>query len=446
MKARARYWIAFGAAFALLIVALPQSGMAVPAFARQTGMACVACHVNFPELTPFGRFFKLTGYTLSNNRTIPLSAMVQVSRTSSRTVDQANFDFVRNDDLALQQASVFLAGRIFDHVGTFTQWTYDGIAHRAALDNTDIRAAWHLAENDIDFIYGVTVNNNPTVSDVWNSTPAFGFPFASSSVSVTPAASTLIDGGLAQQVAGLAAYAFWQRSVYAEFGFYRTADGALSVFRTGQDINTPGGVARLSGASPYWRLAYNHEWGANSLMLGTFGMIADRYPDNTLPGTPTDRFSDYALDAQYQYLTLPHAFTAQAAWIYEKQNWRASFPSGGIGAGPTPANPTDHLTTFKARASYMYQRKYGGTLAYFSTTGNADPGLYAPAPVTGSANGYPDSRGLIFELDYLPHPQVKLALQYTWFLKFNGAHANYDGNGRNAQDNNTLYLLAWFAF
>jgi len=446
MKACVRYWIAFWSAFVFLIAALPQSSMAVPAFARQTGMACVACHVSFPELTPFGRFFKLTGYTLSNNRTIPLSAMVQISRTSSRTVDQANFDFVRNDDVALQQASVFLAGRIVDHVGAFAQWTYDGIAHHAALDNTDIRAAWHLTENDIDFIYGVTVNNNPTVSDVWNSTPAFGYPFASSSVSVTPSASTLIDGGLAQQVAGLGAYAFWQRKIYAEFGLYRTADGAFSVFRTGQDSNTPGGVARLSGANPYWRLAYNLEWGANSLMLGTFGLIADRLPDNTIPGTPTDRFSDYALDAQYQYLTLPHAFTAQAAWIYEKQNWRASFPTGGIGAGPTPANPTDHLTTFKAKASYMYQRKYGGTLAYFSTTGNADTGLYAPAPVTGSANGYPDSRGLIFELDYLPHPQVKLALQYTWFLKFNGAHTNYDGNGRNAMDNNTLYLLAWLVF
>jgi len=205
-------------------------------------------------------------------------------------------------------------------------------------------------------------------------------------------------------------------------------------------------VARLSGANPYWRLAYNQEWGAHSLMLGTFGLIADRLPDNTIPGTPTDRFSDYALDAQYQYITLPHAFTAQAAWIYEKQNWRASFPTGGIGAGPTPANPTDHLTTFKAKASYMYERKYGATVAYFSTTGNADAGLYAPAPVTGSANGYPDSRGMIFELDYLPHPQVKLALQYTWFMKFNGAHTNYDGNGRNAMDNNTVYLLAWFAF
>jgi len=446
MRICTKYVIALRFALVFLAAAFPPQSMAVPSFARQTGMACVACHVNFPELTPFGRFFKLTGYTLSNNRTIPLSGMVQVSRTSSRTVDQANFDFVRNDDVALQQASVFLAGRLFDHVGAFAQWTYDGIAHHAALDNTDIRAAWHLTENDIDFVYGVTVNNNPTVSDVWNSTPAFGYPFASSSVSVTPTASTLIDGGLAQQVAGLGAYAFWQRKIYAEFGLYRTADGAFSVFRTGQDINTPGGVARLSGANPYWRLAYNHEWGANSLMLGTFGLIADRLPDNTIPGTPTDRFSDYALDAQYQYLTFTHSFTAQAAWIYEKQNWHASFPTGGIGAGPTPANPTDHLTTFKAKASYIYERKYGGTLAYFSTTGNADAGLYAPAPVTGSANGYPDSRGLIFELDYLPHPQVKLALQYTWFLKFNGAHTNYDGNGRSAMDNNTLYLLAWFAF
>jgi len=446
MNASARCSVAFRFAIALLAATFAPTSVAVPAFARQTGMACVACHVNFPELTPFGRFFKLTGYTLSNNRTIPLSAMVQVSRTSSRTVDQANFDFVRNDDVALQQASVFLAGRIVDHVGVFAQWTYDGIAHHAALDNTDIRAAWHMTENDVDFIYGVTVNNNPTVSDVWNTTPAFGFPFASSSVSVVPAASTLIDGGLAQQVAGLGAYVFWQRKIYAEFGLYRTADGAFSVFRTGQDINTPGGVARLSGANPYWRIAYNQEWGAHSLMLGTFGLIADRLPDNTIPGTPTDRFSDYALDAQYQYLTLPHAFTAQAAWIYEKQNWRASFPSGGIGAGPTPANPTDHLTTFKAKASYMYERKYGATVGYFSTTGNADAGLYAPVPVTGSANGYPDSRGMIFELDYLPHPQVKLALQYTWFMKFNGAHTNYDGNGRNAMDNNTVYLLAWFAF
>jgi len=440
---RARYAAMLMAATLGLISHVAQ---AVPAFARQTGLACVACHVSFPELTPFGRFFKLSGYTLANNKTIPLAGMVQFSQTNTRTIRNDQYDFVRNGDIALQQASLFYGGRIAGPVGAFVQWTYDGIAHHSGIDNTDIRAAGQFTRGDIDFIYGMTLNNNPTASDVWNSTPAFGYPYASSSVSLTPMASTLIDGGLAQQVAGLTAYAFWQRSIYAEFGLYRTADQMFSFLRTGQDISSPGGVARLSGNNPYWRLAYNAEWGAHSLMIGTYGLIADKYPDNTIPVSPTDRFTDYAFDTQYQYLTYTHSITAQATWIHEKQSWDASFPSGGIGAGPTPTNSTDTLNTFKAKASYYFRRKYGGTLAYFQTTGSNDPGLYGAAPVTGSANGTPNSNGVILEADYLPIPQVKLSVQYTWFLKFNGARYNYDGNGRNASDNNTLYLLAWIAF
>lgn len=431
---------------AVALCLIGRSALAVPAFARQTGLACVACHVSFPELTPFGRFFKLTGYTLTNKKTIPLAAMLQFSQTNTRTIDNNDYDFVRNGGVALQQASIFYAGRIAGPVGAFAQWTYDGIAHHSGLDNTDIRAAGHFTQGDIDFIYGMTLNNNPTVSDVWNSTPAFGYPYASSSVSLTPMASTLIDGGLAQQVAGATAYVFWQRSIYAEIGLYRTADKMFSFLRTGQDITSPGGVARLSGNNPYWRLAYNAEWGPHSIMFGTYGLIADKYPDNTIPISPTDRFTDIAFDTQYQYLTYTHSITAQATWIHEKQSWDASFASGGIGAGPTPTNASDSLNTFKAKASYYYQRKYGATLAYFQTTGSTDPGLYGSAPVTGSANGTPNSNGVILEADYLPIPQVKVSVQYTWFLRFNGARYNYDGNGRNASDNNTLYLLAWIMF
>ena len=55
-----------------LIIALPATFLmignarATPAFARQTGLACSACHTVFPELTPMGRRFKLGGYTLTN--------------------------------------------------------------------------------------------------------------------------------------------------------------------------------------------------------------------------------------------------------------------------------------------------------------------------------------------------------------------------------------------
>jgi hypothetical protein len=38
---------------------------AVPAFAVQTGQPCTACHIGAfgPQLTPFGRAFKIGGYT-----------------------------------------------------------------------------------------------------------------------------------------------------------------------------------------------------------------------------------------------------------------------------------------------------------------------------------------------------------------------------------------------
>ncbi|MEO6876271.1 MAG: cytochrome C, partial [Opitutaceae bacterium] len=47
---------------------------------------------------------------------------------------------------------------------------------------------------------------------------------------------------------------------------------------------------------------------------------------------------------------------------------------------------------------------------------------------------------------FWPQSNVKLSLQYTAYGKFDGAHTNYDGSGRSARDNNTLYLEAWIVF
>src|SRR2546427_13100026 len=127
----------------------------------------------------------------------------------------------------------------------------------------------------------------------------WGFPFAGSSVAATPAASTLLQEGLAQQVVGLTAYSLWNRTLYAEFGGYRTADKAFSVFRAGVDRST---AAVLDGTAPYWRLALQREWGdgTHSAMLGAQGLSARRFPDSTQPQGPTDRVRDVGVDAQYQ--------------------------------------------------------------------------------------------------------------------------------------------------
>jgi hypothetical protein len=92
--------------------------------------------------------------------------------------------------------------RIFPQ-GGFVQGTFDGASKSGFLDNTDIRYANNPTFAGKNLIYGLTVKNSPTLQDVWNSTPAFGFPHALSSVAPTPAAGTIIDGALDQQAGGL---------------------------------------------------------------------------------------------------------------------------------------------------------------------------------------------------------------------------------------------------
>jgi len=56
---------AFYLAWILAAIAFAQDVLAVPVFARQTGMACSACHFqHFPMLNSFGRVFKSSGFTL----------------------------------------------------------------------------------------------------------------------------------------------------------------------------------------------------------------------------------------------------------------------------------------------------------------------------------------------------------------------------------------------
>lgn len=426
----------YGVVGALILAFTANVAHAVPSFARQTHLECMACHVSWPELTPTGRQFKLNGYTLGEQLRLPIAGMLQMSRTSTSNVDPRSPDnFQKDRDVVVQQGSIFLSGKLSDHVGAFSQWTYDGVAHHSNVDNVDVRYANRIEDGGNDLIYGFTLHNNPMMQDIYNTAPTWGFPFASSPVTVGPNASTTIES-LAQQVAGIGGYALWQNTLYGEFTGYRTADQAFSLLRAGTDKSSD---AALKGINPYWRLALQHEWGegTHSAMIGTYGMTVNRYPDNTLTTGPTDRFRDMGFDAQYQYITDEHRITTQINYIRETQDWNASAQS----------NPSDKLESFRTKATYYYQKKYGINLSYFSIKGGADATLYdTGASITGSSGGSPNSNGYTWELNYLPRRDIRLVMQYTGYTRFNGAKFNYDGFGRNASDNNTLYLLSWFMF
>jgi len=74
-----------GLSYALLVGTLLLTALgskpahALPSYARQTGQQCAACHNGFPELTPYGRLFKLNGYTFTGGTSnIPPLAMMAV--------------------------------------------------------------------------------------------------------------------------------------------------------------------------------------------------------------------------------------------------------------------------------------------------------------------------------------------------------------------------------
>jgi hypothetical protein len=463
-----------GAAACLFMMCTP-AAWAVPSFARQTGMACEACHTVYPELTHFGRVFKANGYVLDNLKQVrdvdakknellalaqiaPLSIMAQVSYTQIKTGlpdlgDPALPSKGQNGTASFpQQLSLFYAGKIAPHFGAFFQVTYANDSGTFGIDNTDLRFAdVAVLPDDRSLIYGVSLNNNPTVQDLWNSTPAFGFPFAASNATVSPLAGAQIDGALAQSVAGLTAYAFWNEALYGEVGVYRSAkQGSLNTV-TGAAGPLDGTASNvISGVAPYWRVAYEHNWDRHSIEVGMYGAEFRLFPGGA-PGAPVplegplNRFNDVAEDFQYQYTGEQHLVTVAGTHIHENMTLDASFASGAV------ANASDSLNTTRFWATYYYHRKIGGTLGYFSTTGSSDASLY-PAEVPGgpgvitSANGAPDTRGWIAEVNYLPWLNTKISAQYTRYTKFNGGSTNYDGVGRSASGNDTWYLLLWFAY
>ena len=166
--------------------------------------------------------------------------MLQASLTNTKADQPGGATwFGANNDLAVDQTSLFVAGKITNESGMFIQITYDGIAKQLTWDNADLRYAHTFQLDGKSLPLGATINNNPTVQDPWNSTPAWGFPFAGSGLAPSPSAAILADGGLAQKVIGAGGYGLWDDLLYAEFDVYRGL---------GRDFRNALGVVPVSGS------------------------------------------------------------------------------------------------------------------------------------------------------------------------------------------------------
>lgn len=443
---------AVSTAIAATIACWPaKQAQAVPSFSRQTGLPCNVCHTSPLELTPFGREFKLNGYTLSTNERVqskaveeksgldiakdfPLSGMVQLSVTNTNSPQPGT----QNGTVAFpQQASLFLAGSWASHLGSFTQVTYSGQDDHFSWDNTDIRYANQHRLFGKTFQYGTTFDNNPTVEDLWNDTPAWGFPYVSSDSAPSPAAATIVDGTLAQDVAGVGGYGMWNHHLYVAGTIYRSAH--LGVM---QPLDGVESSINIHGVAPYWRAAWQQQLSKNNyLEFGTYGMHVKSTP-GAISG-PEDSFTDTALDMQFEH-TIPqwknNVVTIHGTLIHENSALNGTLESGGA------AFPAHTLNTARADVAYHFGSRYSATFGWFNTTGTTDPILLAPEPVSGSANGDPHSTGHIANVSWWPVQNIDVGVQYTGYTRFNGGTTNYDGSGRNASANNALYGIVWLIF
>lgn len=420
---------------------------AIPSYARQTGSSCASCHVGAygPQLTPFGMRFKIAGYADSDGQgtKVPLSAMMLGSwtRTDKAQSSRAGKHEGRNDNAALNETSAFLAGRLVDHAGTFIQVTYSDIDHQTALDTTDTRYALPLTIAGKDAVLGVAINNDPGVTDPFNR-PWHVLP--SSELSPGMAAAPVLFGALGQQVGGASIYGFLDDRWYAEAGGYHSlSHDTLHALGAGDELG------RTHGLIANWHLGYLRDWHRQNIEAGLFGLDMTVAPHRL--GGPDDKYHDLGAEVAYQFLgTRRHILAASSSFIHEHQMLDGSHALGEVG------NKAKYIDAFNLNASYFFQQTYGLEAGYFNRSGSHDAMLYTPQTDSGSRLGSPNSAGYIIQTDWTPFGKddswlspwanLRVGIQYLMYSKFNGARHNYDGLGRHAGDNDTLYLFAWTSF
>ena len=485
--------VAAFAIVAFLLVVFAPPAQALPSYARQTGQPCGTCHTDFAGLTPYGRLFKIGGYTAgggpyrttlfpgsdnSGGRSYvppllaksiaastnsdqseqkawvpPISMMAIVGFTNTQApLPPPTAPYNANNNVVVSPISFFYGGAITDHIGAFAQATYNAPppggfgsdpfgTHTWTWDNTDIRYANSTRFGNFSVTYGITANNNPTVQDPWNTTPAWGFPYAASTLGNGFGPTTIIDGTFAAHVGSVGAYAYVNDFLYLEASVYRTLD-----FKVQNSLGTdPFGAPGQFDAAPYWRAALEPHWGNHWLEVGTFGMAANVHPwvlagtTTTATFPQTDQYIDVGLDSQYQYQGDNFWLTLRGSYIHEFQNLNASFPNG------LAANPSNTLNEARAYASLAYgsDNRIVLTGQYFSSWGTPDATLYA-----ANANFSPNTNGWIAEIAYIPFMSsrapgwpwfnMRVGLQYVWYDQFNGTSVG-------ASANNTLFLYLWLA-
>ena len=425
---RSNTWSAWLFLTLLLFGSMPDAH-AIPAFSRQTGLSCAACHVGAfgPQLTPLGRRFKLQGYMLKSGGGFDPRISAQVLESFMRTQkDQPEPPapgFNTNDNWELQTIDLYLAGPISDHMGLFTLASYSQNGHTVGWDMTDLRYARTSEFGTHSAIWGITLNNAPTITDIYNTAPAWQYPYASSDLAPGAPASPMIMDAFANASLGMTAYTQIDGKWYLEAGGYRTLSQSF-LNKVNADY-----LGHLSQTAPYLRVAYETDLNPQS-NLEVGGMYFSPHLQPLGQGVGTNDYKDYGVDTNYQWSSSDskHSVTLQGLYVHETQTLNNTYAEGAS------SNLHNHLNMMNLNASYWYNNTYGASLAAITSLGSSDELLYG---------GSPNTKGGVAEVSWVPfgkenswmqpYVNLRIGLQYAFYTEF-------AGETNSASNNNTTYL------
>ena len=250
---------------------------AVPAFARQMGVACLSCHFqHFPKLNSFGREFRLGGYTQTAQELIEddgvsippvanigffLEYKYQKTDTKGATGTKTGTDRGQWD--LYDEAAIFFGGRLGENFGMFAELA-EGVENAKVVFSRDFG--------------GVQGGLSAYVTHSMG--PAFGMELFNTGVQmhIVSGVNMMVQGAALSTMVGMGE-ATGFTAFMAGNNFF-AAYGMWSPFGTDE--------ARDTGfdMSSYFRLALTREISGFNSMIGFFGTGGKTKCGEACSGTP----------------------------------------------------------------------------------------------------------------------------------------------------------------
>lgn len=312
----------------LASAAFAPDAAALPVFARQTGMACNACHFqHFPMLNQFGRAFKASGFTLmgaqgkvegervSIPETLNMAVLTsmgyvksnQDSDTSGSTKNSGNGVFYLPG--VAGEASLFFGGRISDSAGFLSEIA---LAPTAGFDSGKLPMLYEVGGNTRAGVVAFATNGQGA---------SYGFELLNTGANAvqqmtnTPG-NAVADGNeyanafSAQQYLGTATAADGLAFVASDpdLGFVNVTKFQQTGIAAGQAASLGSTYARLAGTFSVagwdagvgvqsWRGASLNDGGgvpAAAVMTQTKAWAVDAQMQGALGGMPAGFYASYA--------------------------------------------------------------------------------------------------------------------------------------------------------